>query len=275
MAVLLLSGCPQKETTEEEATEKPTSEKTAAGTTAPAPTTTTAPTQPAPTAATTETAAKPAGIEPKVKSEVDNKPDGITNGNALTASNAKASIQSPKEWAVTKGDTTVAKSADDKARVAVAGFGAEGPDQRMAAAAQAAGLTNCQWSTPPEQATVGKEKLPATVADGICTRGAGQVKAAMMASEQTLVIGSWDEGGDQASVFNAFRSITKAKGGDGLAACCAAIRQNAKSAPPQQAGLYIMAAGACENARKNPDTAKALAAVRSALAGANVPGSCR
>ncbi|MBK6519139.1 MAG: hypothetical protein IPM79_38380 [Polyangiaceae bacterium] len=280
MAALFLAACPKEETAkDEETTEKATSSTstpTSTSTTAsgPAPTTTGAPAT-NPTAATTESATKPAGIEARVKAEVDNKPDGVTDGTAVSAAAAKAAVMAPKGWNVAKGDVTVAKAGDEKARLAIAGFGAEGPDQRIAAAAQAADLKNCQWSTPPDTATVGKDKLTASVADGVCTRGTAQVKAAMMATEGLLVIGSWDDGGDMAGVFNAFRSVKKATVSDGIAACCAALRQNAKSAPPQQAGIYLMAAGACDNARKNPDTAAALRAVRGALAGANAPASCK
>lgn len=283
LAALFLAACPKEETAkDEETTEKPSSTATSS----PGPTTTTtaasgpAPTTTGgaaanPTAATTETAAKPAGIEARVKAEVDNKPEGVTDGTAVGAPAAKAAIMAPKGWNVAKGDVQVAKAGDEKARLAVSSFGAEGPDQRIAATAMAADLKNCQWSTPPDTATVGKDKLTASVADGVCTRGTAQVKAAMMATEGLLVIGAWDDGGDMAGVFNAFRSVKKATVSDGIAACCAALRQNAKSAPPQQAGIYLMAAGACDNARKNPDTAAALRAVRGALAGANAPASCK
>lgn len=292
LSFLLLAACPEKdkETTEESTSDKP-ADKPADGTTAaggptanntpPTPTSptganpTTTTTSTTPTGATTDAAPKPAGIEPKVKAEVDNRPEGLAGGTKLNVANAKAAIDAPKDWKITKGETTVASSADDKARVAVAAFGPEGPNQRIPTATQAAGLSNCQWA-PPENVTAGKDKLSAQVADGVCTRGAGQVKAAMMAVEGLLVIGSWDEGGDQANVFAAFRSVAKAAvGTDALAACCAALRQNAKSAPPQQMGLYMMAAGACDSARKNPDSVKALAGVRGMLAGANVPASCR
>jgi hypothetical protein len=226
------------------------------------------------TPVTPVSAPKPFAIEPRVKAEVDNKPDGIAAGKSLDASNAKASILAPNEWNVSKGETTVAKSADEKARVAVTSFGAEGPEPRAAAGAQAAGLTNCQWSAP-ETATVGKDKLSAMVADGICSRGAGQVRAARMATEGLMVIGSWDEGGDATSVFNAFRSVKKSLTmNDGIVACCNALRQNAK-ASPAQAPIYLMAAGACDGARKNPDSARALQSVRSMLVGANVPASCK
>ncbi len=166
---------------------------------------------------------------------------------------------------------TLAKTADDKARLAVTGFGPEGPEKAIPVAAATAGLKDCQWS-PPETVTAGKDKLAASVADGICTRGAGKAKAAMMAVEGLLVVGTWDDGGDQANVFAAFRSVAKLVQTDSLAACCAAIRQNAKSAPPAQAGLYILAAGTCDSVRRNPG---AIAQIKAALRGLNVPSSCR
>ena len=98
------------------------------------------------------------------------------------------------------------------------------------------------------------------------------ITAAMMAVEGLLVVGTWDDGGDQANVFAAFRSVAKLVQTDSLAACCAAIRQNAKSAPPAQAGLYILAAGTCDSVRRNPG---AIAQIKSALRGLNVPSSCR
>jgi len=288
VALFLLAGCPEKKDTEEEATATKTAEgdkKTAdknSGTTAagggPTPTTPaggTAATTPTP--ATTDTAAPPptaAGITPRVKSEVDNKPDGVT-GTKQSISGATAAVQTPKDWvATTKAEPLAFKSPDDKARVALAGFGPEGPDAKIAAAAAAAGLTNCQWS-PPEAVTAGKDKLAANVHDGTCTRGAGSAKAAAMAVNGLVVVGSWDEGGDAASVFGVMRSVAKADLVDPLAACCAAIMQNSKSAPPQQVGMYVMAAGACQSARKTPDGRKALAGIRAMLAGASVPSACR
>lgn len=66
-------------------------------------------------------------------------------------------------------------------------------------------------------------------------------------------------------------------GGDptGIRACCSALRQNAKSAPPEQQGAYMMAAGACDAVRNSPQGRAALSQVRAALRGANVPSSCR
>lgn len=297
LAFLLLAGCPAKETTAEgedsakasdsskPATNNnstttgggpaPTAPATTAGGTTTTPGTTT--TTPAPTGTDTGAATAtpaPAGIQPRVKAEIDNKPDGLTTGAPMPVSNAKALIQVPKEWAKTPGDTQVAKSADDKARIAVHNFGPDGPNALIAPTAQAAGLTNCQWAAP-ETVTAGKDKLTASVADGVCTRGTIQAKAAMMAVDGLLVIGSWDEGGDQASVFNSFRSVTKVTGVDPLIACCQALAQNAKSAPPQQVPFYLAAAAACNSARSNPNTAAALATIRASLRGANMPSSCR
>jgi len=169
------------------------------------------------------------------------------------------------------GPRHLAKSPDGKTQMAVTGFGPEGPEKALVGAATAAGLANCQWA-PAETVTAGKDKLTASVADGICQHGAVKSKAAMMAVEGLLVVGSWDDGGDKAAMFNAFRSVTKASQTDNLAACCAAIRQNAKSAPPAQAGLYVIAAGTCDSMRKNPGAA---AQIRAALRGLNVPAACR
>ena len=283
VALLLLAGCPEKKETEEEESSKPAEgDKKAAdkntGTTAagggPAPTTTGA----NPTPTSTDTAASPppaaAGITPRVKSELDGKPDGIT-GNPVPVANALAIVQTPKDWvATTKAEPLAFKSPDDKARVAMTGFGPEGPTAKIEAAAAAAGLTACQWSAP-EAVVAGKDKLAASAHDGVCTRGAGQAKAAVLAVNGLVVVGSWDEGGDAATVFGVMRSVAKSNAVDPLAACCAAIVQNGKSAPPQQMGIYVMAAGACQAARKTPDGRAALAGVRAALKGANVPASCR
>lgn len=291
IGLLLLAGCPEKDTkSEKEDSSASETNKTAAPANTTAAQAPTAPnpapagtTPPANTGAATDTAAPapgttgaapapgPASIEPKVKAEVDNKPDGVTDGTPIAIPTAKAAIQAAKGWATTPGPITLAKTADDKARLAVTGFGPEGPEKAIPLAAAAAGLKDCQWS-PPETVTAGKDKLAASVADGLCSRGAGKAKAAMMAVEGLLVVGTWDDGGDQANVFAAFRSVAKLVQTDSLAACCAAIRQNAKSAPPAQAGLYILAAGTCDSVRRNPG---AIAQIKAALRGLNVPSSCR
>ncbi|MCC6551631.1 MAG: hypothetical protein IT372_01245 [Polyangiaceae bacterium] len=220
-----------------------------------------------------------AKIEARVRSELDGRADGIT-GSPLAVAGAKASLQSPSGWQTTRGDLTVVASPDKKAQIAAGAFGAEGPTGKLAAATSALGLASCQWNAP-ESLTVGASKLAATAADGVCTRGAAKVRTAYVApqAEGLLVVGGWDPDGDSAGVFGSMRSITKAAGGtgdaSGIAACCAALRQNAKSAPPDQQGALIAAAGMCDAVRNNPQGRAALAQVRALLAGANVPATCR
>ncbi len=272
-AVLMLAACPEKDKDkDDDEDEGGKTKKTATAETTSAATTPPASTTPAPV--TTETAPRPAGIDPKVKAEVDNRADGIT-GTPLPVAGARAVVMQPAGWTPpTKGEAQVVTSTDQKARLGLASFGPEGHDAKLPNVATAAGLTNCQWA-PAEAAVVGKDKLNAQVADGSCTRGAGQVKAAYMAVDGLLVLGSWDPGGDEPNVFGSMRSVAKAAvGTDGVAACCAAIRQNMKSAPPQQIPFYTAAAGACDNLKSNPQGRAMLGQVRAMLKGANVPASC-
>lgn len=218
------------------------------------------------------------GITPRVKAEVDNRADGIT-GTALAVTGATASMQSPTGWNTTKGDVTVSASADNKAQLGVAPIGAEGASGKVAAVVSALGLTECQWNSE-ESVTLGKSKLPATAADGVCKRGATKVETAYVApsAEKLLVVGAWEPGGDMANVFGAMRSVAKAGGGGGdptgIAACCAALRQNGANAPPEQKGAYMMAAGACDALKSNPQGRAALGQVRAMLRGMNAPSSC-
>jgi len=233
---------------------------------------------PAPSASAAEPKAEPGpAIEPRVKSEVDGRPDGIT-GSPMAATGATAALQTPKGWAPAKGEITVVTAPDKKAQLAVGAFDpAEGAAPKLPAAVTALGLTDCQWS-PPEPLTVGRTKLAATGADGVCKRGKTVVRTAYVAptAEKLLVVGAWDPDGDATSVFGAMRSIAKATGdSSGIAACCAALRQNARSAPPDQAPYLVMAASMCDGMRSSPQGRQALAQIRAGLRGANVPSSCR
>jgi hypothetical protein len=240
---------------------------------------------PTPVVATTSAAPaeikpEPLKLEARVKGEVDARADGLT-GSPMPVTGSVAALQSPTGWQVTKGAVTIATSPDGKARLAAAPFtAAEGPLGQLASASAALGLSACQWGAP-EALTVGAGKLAATGADGLCTRGTAQVRAAYVAptAERLLVVADWAPDGDSASCFGAMRSIAKpvVAGGDstGIAACCSALRQNAKSAPPQQQGIMLMAAGACDALRSNPQGRAALGQVRAMLAGANVPSSCQ
>jgi hypothetical protein len=62
----------------------------------------------------------------------------------------------------------------------------------------------------------------------------------------------------------------------GLAACCAALRQNAVSAPEPNKGYMLTAASACDfAAAQGQDKASVVAAVRSALKTAGLPADCK
>lgn len=72
----------------------------------------------------------------------------------------------------------------------------------------------------------------------------------------------------------------KKLGGGGPAtsfkACCAALHQNAKSAPEPTAGYMRLAAGTCDGmAASGRDSAAIRAAVQGMLRGAGVPSACR
>jgi hypothetical protein len=261
LAALVLAGCPKKDDDEETAA-KPVK--------APDP----VPTATATTAVTLEPAVTQPGIVLRVKQELDNREDGIT-GSPLAAAGARGTLQSPTGWTSAKsGDFTVVTSADSKAKIGAIGAGTE----KLEAAATALGLTGCQWNSG-EPVTVGKGKVPGSAADGGCKKGTINVATAYVhfAAENLLVVGAWDPDGDANSVFGSMRSVAKAAGGDatGIAACCTALRQNAKSAPPEQQGAYMLAAGACDALRSNPQARTMLGTVRGMLAGAAVPSSCR
>ena len=254
---LMVAGCLNKKNTDD----------------APPPPSETAPVQTVAATTVAPTAAAPANL---VKGELDNRSDGIT-GVPIAVPGVKAIIQAPHGWQLVKGETQVATSADQKARVAAAPYGVEGPSAKLDKASAAGGLSGCQWA-PADAVTVGKDKLHAQAADGTCTRSGAPVKAAYMATEGLLEVGSWDNGGDQTSVFGSMRSVSKAVGGgdaSGIAACCQAIQQTIPTAPPQHQPLYISALAACNAAKTNPQGRAALAGVRAMLPAANVPGACK
>jgi hypothetical protein len=281
MALAAVTGCPKKETTDETATKSNDSKSKGGDETKEEKSSSGGDTKP-----TTQPSSQPT-LQPdtppsspgsgRAKSELDGKEaDGdYTGGTSLTA--GRTAFLGPKDWKKdSKEGFTVFTAADDKARFAAKS--STSPTADLESAAKALGLTDCKWSTA-EAISLGKDKLSADVADGTCKRGAGEVQAAYAAlsGEGTIAIGSWDSGGDDKSMFNAFRSATKVSGTgvDPIAACCAALAQNAASAPPQYKGAYIAAAGACNAMRNNPQGRAALGGVRAALGGASVPAPCR
>lgn len=228
---------------------------------------------PSATVAAPPVEAKPT-IEPRVKAEVDAKPDG-TPGTPISAAGAIAALQVPKDWPPQRGELTVVNQPTKKTQIVVGAIGPDGPAGKLATAATTLGLTDCQWGAP-EPVVVGKTKLASTAADGVCKRGPAVVRTAYVATnaEKLLVIGAWEPDGDPNAVFGAMRTIAKPTV-DPLAACCAALRQNARSAPPDQQASMLQAANMCDAMRLTPQGRQAINQMRAALRGANMPASCR
>ena len=278
MTMIAVAGCPQKETTEEtvEKAETSKSSKEENGDEGEGEKKSPDPASSGSTKLEVDEP-KPAAGGGKIKAELDGgkEPDAAFSGAALTA--GKTKFTTPQGWKSTTVDgVSVYTATDDKAR-----FGAKAstsPTGDLESTAKALGLSDCKWNTA-DPITIGKDKLAADAADGTCKRGAGDVQAHYVAlsGEGTIAMGAYDPGGDEKSVFNAFKSALKVTGGgvDPIAACCAALSANAASAPPQFKGAYIAAAGACNAVRGNPQGKAALAGVRAALAGASMPAACR
>lgn len=221
--------------------------------------------------------AKP-GVELRVKAEVDNKPDGIT-GSTLAVPNARATLQTPTGWTTVRGDINIVTSPDKKTHIAAASYTAGQTLARRDAVAATLGLTGCEWNAE-DSLTIGKNTLSGSGADGLCSRGDAKVRTAFITStgESLLVMGAWEEGGDSASVFGSMRSVVKVAGGtanDGIGPCCAALAQNANSAPPDQKVYLLQAAAICNGLRNSPQGKAALSQVRAALRGANMPSACQ
>lgn len=87
-----------------------------------------------------------------------------------------------------------------------------------------------------------------------------------------------EDAGADADASDADADAPKATGNydpTGIRACCAALNQNAASAPLDQKPMYIQAAAICQGLVNSPQGRQALIAVRGALRGANVPSSCK
>lgn len=217
-----------------------------------------------------------------VKTELDGKePDAGWTGASLTVQ--KLSFTTAKDWAAKNGDFSVAAAADGSTGVAAGKYpdGAQ-PSSLRDAAAKALGVTDCTWAST-ETVSLGKDKLAAQAADGTCKRDGKPAKAVFVATSgkdmSVLAVGAWDDGKDMKPVLNTLRSAKGAGGGGdstGIAACCAAIKQNMASAPIMYQGAYAAAYGACNSAMSSPDGKKALGTVRSMLSMAGgAPASCR
>ncbi len=60
-----------------------------------------------------------------------------------------------------------------------------------------------------------------------------------------------------------------------ISKCCAALQQNANSAPLDQKPYYMAAASACQGMRNTPSAQQAFGQIRAFLAGAKMPGACK
>lgn len=271
--ILLLgvTGCPEKDDEDDEPKKVTTDDKkddkpAAAATTA-------EPTTPPPPAG-------PSVVE-RVKAEVDNKEGGT--GTTVVVKGTKGAFLVPADWKRSdSGDNHLAIGKDEKSRFASTSFKqGESSQAKIDAAVAALGLAECQWGTP-ESVTLGKDKLPATVADGVCKRGEAVARtayASVAGEDLNLVgVGSWDDpGGSDKAVFDVLRSTRKVVAGKdpGIAACCAALSQNMASAPLEQRGAYMLAISACQGAMSSPEGRAALGQVRAAMGAFGAPAACR
>ncbi|MBM4377478.1 MAG: hypothetical protein FJ095_20570 [Deltaproteobacteria bacterium] len=216
------------------------------------------------------------------KTELDGKaPDEGWSGGTLAVS--KLTFTTAKGWASKSGDFSVSAASDGSTGIAAGKYpdGAQ-PSSLRDAAAKALGVTDCSWATT-ETISLGKDKLAAQAADGSCKRDGKPAKAVFVATSgkdmNVLAVASWDDGKDSKAALNTLRSAKGAGGGgdsSGIAACCAAIKQNMASAPIMYQGAYAAAYGACNSAMSSPDGKKALGTVRSMLSMAGgAPASCQ
>ncbi len=85
------------------------------------------------------------------------------------------------------------------------------------------------------------------------------------------------EDADAADADDADSGKTKKNWGDptGLAACCAALWHNSKTAPLQYKGAYQAAGASCDAARRSGQGRGALVGIRRLLLGAGMPSACR
>ena len=246
---LFLPGCKSCEKEDEEPPPMPS-----------APATVTQP--PAP--ATLTTVEAPKGPDDVVRPELDQREDGVT-GTSVTATGAKATLNVPSDWKLSKAAISHANSADGKAHIAIGPLGSETTDVGVSKAIAAIGVSGCQWGSV-QSLTVGKDKLSAQAADGKCQRSGAEVPAAYMVTEGLVVAGVWDPTGNRSELFGSMRSVSKVATGKGgatnLIACCRVLAQNAKSAPPPQNAFMLQAAATCEAAARANNSAAVSSALR-------------
>jgi len=272
-AAMLLIGCPKESTSDEDDDDDDDDDAVATATAK------TPATKPSVAEIAPEDPNAGSGITSRVKDELDNKDPASTEGTPFAVSGAAESFVIPTGWTNAKSGTfATAKSADSKAWFAGSNVATgENAQAKRDGAVAALGFTDCKWGSNIGIA-IGKEKIAAQAADGVCKKGDATVPTAFISLPDLAAVGGWEEGSEAKGIWSTFRNIKKAgKGGDstGIAACCAAISQNMQSAPPQHKMAYQLALGACNAAKSSPQGRQALSGVRAALAGAGVPAPCQ
>lgn len=98
------------------------------------------------------------------------------------------------------------------------------------------------------------------------------------AAEPVKLATEEDAGSDAADDADAADAAKPTGGGGdptGIRKCCAALRQNANSAPLDQKGSLLSAAALCDGLVNSPQGRQALSSVRGMLKGAGVPAQCQ
>ena len=83
------------------------------------------------------------------------------------------------------------------------------------------------------------------------------------------------DAGDDAADGDGGKKATGSGDPTGVKKCCAALRQNANSAPAEQKGGYLAAAAACDGMVNSPQGRQALSSLRGILRGAQMPAACQ
>jgi hypothetical protein len=280
MVGLFLVGCPP-ETKDTGGDTPSTSAKPSAktsGDTSAAPAASSSAPPPAAGSAAPEPAPGGLSITPRAKAELDGKePDAGYKGTTLAVTGAKYGFTAPTGWKTSSAaDVSMAAADGDKAKFGATGY-KDGDDmaQKTEAVLKGLGLTGCTWGAD-EDVTLGKDKVPAKVADGVCKRDKADVRVirAIVTGENAKIVavGAWDDpGGDDKGVLETFRSLAE---GGSVAACCSALASNAVSAPMNQKPIYAAAVAVCQSLTSSKEGREALAQIRGKLPGVPIPAAC-
>lgn len=224
-------------------------------------------------AATGERAAPRRTLDLDAVSELDARTDALAEGPAMRARGATVEVRAPAEWTLDRGEASTSAEVEG-AHAAIQVGGDDGTEQAIADAANALGVTACSWG-PANDVAVGVDARPCSAVDGACARDGAPVRAALLrdAPGRLLVLGVWTERSDGLAIFASMRSLG-ALSLEGVAACCAALRQSAQSVPPNVRDIYIGAVAFCESAANDRAAIGALRGLLGRL-GANVPVACR